>query len=378
MGTLDRYVLRQVLIATALVAATLTCAIWLTQSLRFVELIVNRGLTIGTFFYLTMLLLPSFLWLLLPISLFAAVLFTYLRLTTDSELVVMRSFGRSPLQLAMPGLVLAGIVSAACYALAFYFLPIAYRDFKDLEFTVRNDFAGLMLREGSFNPIAPGMTVYVRSREASGDLVGILLHDNRKADAPVTMVAERGRLAIADGGPRVVLVSGNRQELERATGRVRILYFDRYSVDIGKIGERTADRWREPRERFMHELFGSARDDTDRQNRGRLRAEGHNRLVAPLLPVSMTLVAIAALLAGDHNRRGQNSRVLAAVVLAALLQASNLSMQNVATKWPAAVPLLYANGLLPMLLAGWWLSRGTPAWVSRLSALAAVPRRAAA
>ncbi|MFM8992544.1 MAG: LptF/LptG family permease, partial [Alphaproteobacteria bacterium] len=88
-GTLHRYVLRQVLIAPTRGAAPLTCAIWLTQSLRFVELIVNRGLTIGTFFYLTMLLLPSFLWLLLPISLFAAVLFTYLRLTTDSELVVM-------------------------------------------------------------------------------------------------------------------------------------------------------------------------------------------------------------------------------------------------------------------------------------------------
>jgi lipopolysaccharide export system permease protein len=375
MGTLDRYVLRQVLIATVLVAATLTCAIWLTQSLRFVELIVNRGLTIGTFFYLTLLLLPSFLWLLLPISLFAAVLFTYLRLTTDSELVVMRSFGRSPMQLALPGIALAGAVSATCYALAFYFLPLAYRDFKDLEFTVRNDFAGLMLREGSFNPIAPGMTVYVRMREASGDLIGILLHDNRKADAPVTMVAERGRLAVADGGPRVVLVSGNRQELDRATGRVRILYFDRYSVDIGRIGERTADRWREPRERFMHELFGSARDDADR---GRLRAEGHNRLVAPLLPVSMTLVAIAALLAGDHNRRGQNRRVVAAVVLAAALQASNLSMQNVVTKWPAAVPLLYANALLPMLLAGWWLARGTPAWIARLPALLAAPRRGVA
>jgi lipopolysaccharide export system permease protein len=128
----------------------------------------------------------------------------------------------------------------------------------------------------------------------------------------------------------------------------------------------------------MHELFGRARDDTDRQNRGRLRAEGHNRLVAPLLPVSMTLVAIAALLAGDHNRRGQNRRVVAAVVLAAALQASNLSMQNVVTKWPAAVPLLYANALLPILLASWWLSRGTPAWIARLPALLAVPRRGVA
>ena len=76
MRLLNAYILRQLAVVTLVVAVTLTCAIWLTQSLRFIELIVNRGLTLGTFFNLTLLLLPSFLWLLLPIALFAAVLFT--------------------------------------------------------------------------------------------------------------------------------------------------------------------------------------------------------------------------------------------------------------------------------------------------------------
>jgi lipopolysaccharide export system permease protein len=360
MALLNAYVLRQLAMATLVVAVTLTAAIWLTQSLRFIDLIVNRGLTLGTFLNLTLLLLPSFLWLLLPIALFAAVLFTFNRLAGDSELVVMRACGLSPLQLARPVLVLAAIVCAVGYSLTLYFLPLAYRAFKDLDFAVRNDFAGIMLREGSFNTIGPGITIYVRTREASGDLVGLLLHDARRADQHVSMIAERGRLAIGDSGPRIVLVQGNRQETDRGSGRVRILYFDRYSVDFGRIGESGGQRWREPRERYLHELFGPPRDANDRENRFRLRAEGHNRLASPLLGVALALTALAALLSGEHDRRGHGRRMIVAVALAAAIQAGNMAAQNLAARSPAMIPLVYLSVLGPAAVATWWLLGATP------------------
>ena len=60
MNSYTKYVLRQLLTGMLLVSAGLTCIIWLSQSLRFVEMIVNRGLSAGTFVYMTMLLLPNF------------------------------------------------------------------------------------------------------------------------------------------------------------------------------------------------------------------------------------------------------------------------------------------------------------------------------
>ena len=41
---LDRYLFRQLLIALVAVTGGLTALIWLTQSLRFVELVVDHGL----------------------------------------------------------------------------------------------------------------------------------------------------------------------------------------------------------------------------------------------------------------------------------------------------------------------------------------------
>ena len=96
MSGVPRYILWQLLGPTVFVTVTLTGVIWLTQSLRFLDLIINRGLSAGDFFYLTLLLLPKILVLLLPISLFSATVYIYHRLKTDSEIVVMRAVGLSP------------------------------------------------------------------------------------------------------------------------------------------------------------------------------------------------------------------------------------------------------------------------------------------
>src|ERR1700730_10827661 len=93
MTRLDRYILRQCFGVMIFVTAALSAAIWLAQSLRLIDLIVNRGLSIEIFLYLAALILPRFLDIVLPIGVFIAVLFTFNRLTGESELVVMRSAG---------------------------------------------------------------------------------------------------------------------------------------------------------------------------------------------------------------------------------------------------------------------------------------------
>ena len=46
---LDRYIFRQLALALVAVTGGLTALIWLVQSLRFVELVVNHGLSVGVF-----------------------------------------------------------------------------------------------------------------------------------------------------------------------------------------------------------------------------------------------------------------------------------------------------------------------------------------
>jgi lipopolysaccharide export system permease protein len=353
---IDRYIFRQLLATTLFVAITLTCVVWLTQSLRFVEMIVNRGLSASLFLYFTMLLLPGFLGIILPVALFVAVLFIYNRLMVDSELVVLRAGGYSQYSLARPAMSLALIVMAACYALTLYFIPASYREFKDLQHTLRNSFPTVLLQEGVFSPVMKGVTVYVGSRNSDGDLSGIIVHDARIRKQPVTMMAERGSIVAGESGARVILLSGSRQQVDEKDGSLSLLYFDRYSFDLSTVNKAVQNRWREPRERYLNELFFSK----DRSEKigyfHKLRMEGHHRLSMPLLPVSFTLVGLAFLLGGDFNRRGQLFRILGAVSAVIAIEIAQLGVKNLGEKSPDILVLIYFAPLLPALLAAWLLS----------------------
>ena len=115
MGRLTRYILGQMMAPLAFVTLSLTAVVWLIQSLQFVDMIINRGLSASRFLYLTILLTPGFLALILPIALFCAILYTYHRLTYDSEIMVMRAAGLSQRALAAPALVMAFVIVALSY-----------------------------------------------------------------------------------------------------------------------------------------------------------------------------------------------------------------------------------------------------------------------
>ena len=346
MGQLHRYIFRQLVWWTIIVSVSLTCIVWLTQSLRFVEMIVNTGLSVTTFVTFTLLLLPSFLSLIGPIAVFAAVMFTYTKMLNDSEIVILRATGMSPLKIGRPALLLATLVMLLGYLNSIYLMPASFREFKDLQREFRSELSSLFLQEGVFNPVVDGITVFVRARSESGQLYGIIIHDGRIPEKPVTMMAEQGAIVSSDKGPRVLMVNGNRQEVREDDGRLSLLYFDRYTFDLSALNKTEIDLWREPRERFLHELFFSPEEASKIYNYRELRMEGISRLSSPLLYLAFTAIGLALLLGGDFNRRGQFLRILTAVCCVTAIQVVVLSIKNLGEKTPALEPVMY---LVPII-----------------------------
>ena len=358
----SRYIFKQLLVTTLFVTFCLTCAIWLTQSLRYIELIVNHGISLGTFLELTMLLMPSFLAVVTPIALFSAVMFTYNRLWMDRELIVLRSVGVSQLGLAVPALAVALIVCGMSYALQLYLMPASFHAFKDMEFAIRNNFSALLLQEGKFNTLGEGITVFIRDRAPDGELLGILVHDSRQKDRPLTYIAERGALVNTPSGPRVVLFNGDRQQVERSDGRLSMLYFSRYNIDLGQLTESFESHWRRPQERFLADLLNpDPNSKGDQYYYGQLIAEGHQRLSSPFYAFTFALIGLAALLSGDFNRRGQTYRVLCAVVAVVLLQAGAIATVNMASRNLLVLPLVHLNVIIPGAIAALYVLR-PPRW----------------
>ena len=340
----------QLLVGMILVTAGLTCVLWLLQSLRLIDMIVNRGLTTGLFMYLTMLLLPNFLSIILPIALFAVVLFTYSKLIADRELVVMRAAGVSQSALAQPAIVLGLLVVMIAYGVNIFLVPQSYRQFRELQWNFRYSYARVFLREGAFNSIAKGVTVYVRERSKDGQLHGILVYLNRDGEKPHTFMAERGAMVETEDTTRVVMFNGNRHEVDEQTKQMSILYFDRSTLDFDVAKNRDPDRYREARERTLDELFHLERDPRlSKKDYGKFTVEAHKRLVSPLSALGFTLVGMACLISGSFSRRAQTRRVVLAVIIVVLLILASLGLDNASARRLELIPLMYVNAIIPII-----------------------------
>lgn len=353
-----RYLARLIVGPLIMITLAIGAIVWLSQSLRFVDLVLNRGLPVYYLLWMALLIMPMILAVLLPVALFIAVVFAYTKLTMDSELVVLRAAGMSDGKLGKPALAIAVLIMVICYAVNLYFMPVAYRDFKDLQFQIRSDYSSVLLQEGVFNQLAPGITVYVAERKPDGELVGILAHDTRVPDKPVTMIAERGALVrSADGRSRVLMINGNRQMVERNRDQLSLLYFDRYTLDLGTAQQNSGSRWHDAQERFLGELFSPGTTDPDLRNAARFRADGHQRLASPFLAIAFALIGLAGLLSGEFDRRGQSRRVVVSVGIVVAIQVADLGIVNLAAIVPAAVPLIYLLPIGTIIGAGWLLFR---------------------
>ena len=118
----------------------------------------------------------------------------------------MRATGMSQAALARPALIAGALGFTVLMSFSLYFLPAANWAFKDLQFEIRNRFASVLLQEGIFNTLSESLTIYVRGRNTNGELTGLLIHETRDPDKPITIVAERGTFVDTDSGPRVLMV----------------------------------------------------------------------------------------------------------------------------------------------------------------------------
>ncbi len=351
MNQVNKYLARQLVISTFLVGFVMTGVIWLFVAVRAVEHIVNQGVSVKLFIYLSVLQIPNFIVHIIPFSIFIATLFVYSRLNSDRELIVLRAAGLSPLSLVKPALLVAFIAMLIGYSLTLYGTPKSYQGFRNLQWDIRYNYAHVLLKEGVFNIISSNTTVFIRERVGESELRGILYHDTRKPNKPVTFIAERGVLTKSAAGARVIAFDGNRQELDKKTNRLSVLYFDQYTLDLSGFTPKPENRFREARERMVDELLAlKIQDVGNPKDFGKFKVEAHQRLTTPINTFVFALIGLSCLLLGDFSRRGQVNRIMLAAAVFISFWIGNLGLISVSAKNLQLVPLLYASTIVPVVI----------------------------
>ncbi|KQT78648.1 LPS export ABC transporter permease LptF [Methylobacterium sp. Leaf466] len=359
MTQIQRYIFRIALSAFLACLVGLTGTIWVTQALRELDLITAKGQTLVIFFLITGLSLPTLITVIAPVALFIAIVYALNRLNGDSELIVMSAAGMEPRRILRPFLTLGLAVSLAVAFLTIQVMPSSFQELRDVVTRVRGDFIANVVKEGQFTSLENGITFHFRERGPGGTLLGLFIQDKREAGKTVVYLAERGQAVDYDGQSYLALEKGSIHRQQKDTRDASIITFERYTVDLAAFTPPDAEVVFKPRERSTSQLlFPDRSEGYYTLQKGRFRAELHDRLSAWLYPLAIALIAFAALGDPRTTRQGRGLAVAGAVIAVVLLRIAGFTATSAAVRSQGAVVAVYAVPLVAMALSALMIFHG--------------------
>jgi lipopolysaccharide export system permease protein len=355
MTLFSRYVFRQVANAFVIILVTLTTIVWLATALKQLDLLVSQGQGFTLFLKMTFLSLPSLIALIAPNAMLMASLYTLDRLNGDSELIVMTAAGAPIWRIGAPFVLLAAMVCLVILISNLYVMPASMRALRALITQVRADVISQVLQPGRFSSTEPGLTFHIRDRSPTGDLLGLLVHDERDDQQVNSYLATRGRIISNDDGAFLVMFDGHvhRYEPKTPDKGVQIVHFDQYVLNISALSPQE-DTSKEllPRERYLSELLNPDPGLLMQKGAaGQLRNELHDRFATPFYPMVFAFLAIAILGHARTTRESRWAQILMAAGIAVGLRVSGFIGANLVTLSAAATPLVYLIPIGAIIIA---------------------------
>jgi lipopolysaccharide export system permease protein len=346
-----RYIFRQTASALVLILVSLTLIVWLTSVLREIKLLTSEGQTFWLFLKITSLAIPNLIVTVAPVAYLIACLHTLNRLNGDSELIVLSASGASVWRLFAPYFTLGTIVAAAIFAANLFILPKAASLLADYVSQVRADLLSQVLQPGEFSDLEPGLTFHMRNKAENGDLLGVVVHDERDGKTANTIVAERGQVSNDSGRAQMDLYDGQILRKQEEKESVQFINFKTYSFDMGDFTAKAGKREPRVQELGFATLLNQDKESTYYQaNQAGIRSEIHQRLSTPLYSFVYAFLAVLYLGRPRTTREGRASLLFTAFIIGALLRALGIAGINIVGKKLWAVSLIYGVPLGLMLL----------------------------
>lgn len=308
---LDRYILTEILGPLGLGFLVYTFILLMRFLFQSAEMIIRRGLPVSIVGELLLVTLPNIVVLTLPMSLLFGILIAVGRLSSDSELIAMRSSGLSLLTLYRPILFLSTLFFLLNTWLMVYALPWGNHSLQQLRLAITTQSISQQVQPRVFYEEWEGKVLYVFESPPGEDRwKGVFLAESIPAteDNEIT-IADWGEVRVEPDGERVVLRLYNavrhkvdlnapdRYEISRHRRLDLILEEQFTSEQKAKISVSKGIR-----ELTLGELQKLKKDPTaSDEQRNLARVEIHKKFS---IPAACIVFGLFALPLGINNRRG--------------------------------------------------------------------------
>ena len=359
----DRYVLRQ--LAKPLVTSiTIGLLVLLAERMvRLLDTTLGKKNSFGVVFEMLAYLVPHYLSLALPAALFLGLLYSFNRLSRDSEVDAFLASGIGLHRLAQPVALLSLILAAFSFVIVGWAQPHARYAYRAVVFDVKNVDVFYLAEEGIF--MAAGTRTFILDKldRSAGSFERIFLFDNRGAGGIETVTAANGRLIENPKAqlPVLRLENGHSLKIDRMpsfaadqhppTSTVSV--FDVADTPLGQVADKAfRPRGDDERELTLPELVLQQNNPPKGATLDQMRSELHKRLIVMLTLPMLPFLAVPFALGRRRNQRTYRFGI--ALVLLVVLN-EIIEQGAIATKAHGTSPWL--TMWLPFLaftaFAGW-------------------------
>ena len=317
MKSIDRYMARLIavpLFSTLIIAAMLLV---LDRMLRLFDFVATEGGPVSVVWRMLANLLPEYLGLGIPIGLLLGVLLAFRRLSTTSELDVMRGVGMSYRRLLRVPFFFAIGLAALNVAIVGYVQPKARYAYEQLRFELRTGALGASIKVGEFTHLGDRMTLRIeRSRDEGNRLTGIFVQVKSPKGDWLAVTAQGGQFLATDDPDVIIfrLTNGTLIHNRAEFPIPRTLTFTSHDlpIDLPKF-EKFRGRGAENLEYTLPELAVIGRTGATAKERDSSRAEFHFRLAEVASMFLMPLLGVA--LGVPPKRSNSSIGVFLAIVM---------------------------------------------------------------
>jgi lipopolysaccharide export system permease protein len=297
MSITNRYIFREMLPPFCINVLIFSFLFIMTRMVEITNWVVNYNLNVLSVLALIAYMMPWFLMFIFPMSVMMSILLTFLRLSSDNEIVALKSCGLSIYGL-LPPVIIAGI--AGCLLTGFvtlYGVPQAKTALEDMAMKVAASNIDIGLKERTFNDAFKDVMLYVNRIDLKEKkLIDVFIEDKRRPDVISTVVAPEGRLYSEPEKLmyHLVLFNGTIHQTNRKDRSANSISFNTYklSLDLQKEFSNTDTRHKSREEMSIAELrqFMADRPEKD-EDYYDAQIIMHRRFSIPVACLALSLIA---------------------------------------------------------------------------------------
>jgi lipopolysaccharide export system permease protein len=305
----NRYILKELFGPFSINIFVFAFLFLMTEMIEIANWIVNYNLSLLAVLTMILFTMPSFLVFIIPMSVMLATLLTFLRLSSDNEIVAIKSCGMSIYGLLIPVMLFALLGFFLTIFMTVYGVPRSKAALEEMSLKVAATNVDIGLKERTFNDAFNGVMLYVNKIDTKHrKLVDVFIEDKRKPDIVSTVIAPEGRL-VAEPDKYIyhlILHNGTIHQTNPKERSANSIQFSTYTLSldfkkqVAKAAKRKKDRGQMTVAELRQYIENSKRQDKDYH---KAKIALHQRFSIPVACLTLGLIAFPLGIQSKSTRR---------------------------------------------------------------------------